>query len=168
MEPLGLNSEVPTVQAGSIWGKNMVDIIRLRNPNAFQLPELEEFVQTALRNIRYGTPKAKMMESLTEEHIGVLLARQDGEWCGLAWVDNGAWERDGVAAVLHFYSTGGKVVRETLIAAVVEFARSAGADKLLAWDMNQKPGAFGRIFRSAGPVKEVMRAYEFDLSKARV
>lgn len=38
---------------------------------------------------------------------------------------------------------------------------------LLAWDMNRKARAFQRIFKSAGPSKEVIRAYEFDLSQAK-
>lgn len=146
----------------------MIDVIRLRNPNAFLLPEVEELIQTAMKNVPYKTPREKLVESVMEDHLALLMAREGDDWKGMAWVDSGAWKSDGVATVLHFYSTGGKHVREALIKAVVEFAREAGAEKLLAWDMNRKAGAFARIFRSAGPVKEVMRAYEFDLSRARV
>lgn len=146
----------------------MVDIIDLKNPNAVLLPDVSEFLDKAFKSVSYSTPKDKMSRAIGVDGTAIFLAREEGKWSGMAWVEGESWRDDNTALVLHFYSCGTRSTKEALIKAVVDFARESGAEKLLAWDMNRKPGAFARTFRSAGTVKETMRAYEFDLNNARV
>lgn len=150
----------------------MIDIIRVRNPAAFLIPEIQQLVEDALATIPSRQAKVArniLPETVSEDETGLYLARIDGEWKGLAWVRNSDREDDKSALVLHFYCRkAGRGVREALVEAVVNHAREGGMETLTAWDLNRRPRAFQRIFRSAGPSKEVIRAYEFDLKGARV
>lgn len=150
----------------------MTEIIRLRNANALHLPEIANLVREAFTSRRNVVPFERMTQkfyqSIEDDNHAIFLARrgQQFTWDGLAWLDLAAWKDDGIAVVLHFYATGGRDVREALVEALVTTAKAHGADRLFTWDANHKPAAFPRLFRSAGPAKEVMRAYEFDLSQA--
>lgn len=145
----------------------MIETMRVRNPAALVIPEIEQLVNDAFANVGYKAAKNHLPESIPEDHVGFFLARADGEWKGLAWVRNSQRDDDKSALVLHFFCRrAGRGVREALVKAVVDFAKEGGMDTLVAWDINRKARAFQRIFKSAGPSKEVVRAYEFDLKGA--
>lgn len=145
----------------------MVDIIRVRNPAAFLIPEIELLIDDAFANVTCDAARNALPESIREDHVALYLARIDDEWKGLAWVRLSTRDDDKSATVLHFYCRkAGRGVREALVKAVVDFAKAGGMETLMAWDINKKPRAFQKLFRSAGPSKEVVRAYEFDLKGA--
>ena len=145
----------------------MVEILRVRNPAALLVPEIEKLVDDAFLNVGCKAAKNFLPESIPEDRVGLFLARVEGEWKGLAWVRNSEREDDKSAVVLHFFCRrAGRGVREALVKSVVDFAKAGGMETLMAWDINRKPRAFQRIFKSAGPSKEVVRAYEFDLKGA--
>lgn len=145
----------------------MTDIIPIKNPLAAQLPDLKALFADAFETVRVEAALPRFLESIGQPDHEILALRHNGEWKGLAWLQHPAGEDGGTTTVLHFYSKGGVKCREALIKGVVEAAKTFGSTKLVAWDMHKKPKGFARIFRSAGPVKEVIRAYEFDLSEAR-
>jgi len=145
----------------------LIEILRMRNPAALSIPEIEKLVDDAFGNVTNRAARNHLPESIQDANVGVFLARLGSEWKGLAWVRNSTREDDPSAVVLHFFCRkAGRGVREALVGAVVDFAKGGGMETLMAWDMNRKARAFQRIFKSAGPSKEVVRAYEFDLSQA--
>lgn len=145
-----------------------IEVLRLRNPAALEIPELVELFDAAFANVTNRTAKKIMKESVADEDTGIFLARIGTEWKGMAWVRNSTRADDKSALVLHFFCRkAGRGVREALVKAVVDFAKEGGMTTLTAWDMNRKARAFQRIFKSAGPSKEIIRAYEFDLSQAK-
>lgn len=144
-----------------------ITILRMRNPAALAIPEIEQLIEDAFANVACRAAKNALPESLEEERTALFLARIGPTWKGLAWVRNSGREDDKSALVLHFFCRrAGRGVREALVKAVVDFAKEGGMDTLMAWDINRKARAFQRIFKSAGPSKEVVRAYEFDLRGA--
>jgi hypothetical protein len=146
----------------------MIDIIRVRNEKALELDDIATFMDAVFESARDPRAQRRMKEFLPDDRHAIYLARLDNEWKGFAWVAQPEDDEDDIATVLHFYCKGGKFVRDSLVENVVKFAREGGATRLLAWDLNKKPRAFARLFKAAGPVREIIRAYEFDLKEARV
>lgn len=145
----------------------MIETIRVRNPLAFEIPEIQQLIDDAFANVTNKAVKRLAPDSVTEDNVGFFLAKIDGVWKGMAWVQNSTIDDDRTALVVHlFCRRAGRGVREALVKAVVDFAKEGGMETLMAWDINRKARAFQRIFKSAGPSKEVVRAYEFDLRGA--
>ncbi len=149
----------------------MIETIRVRNPMAFEIPEIQELMTDAFANVTNKAVKSYAPESIEDPNVGLFLAKDTdtAEWKGMAWVRNSDRDDDRSALVIHFFSRrAGRGVREALVREVVNFAKAGDMETLMAWDINRKARAFQKIFKSAGPSKEVIRAYEFDLSQAEV
>jgi len=137
---------------------------------AFEIPEIQKLMDDAFANVTNKVVKSYAPASVEEDNVGFFLAKDTttGEWKGMAWVRNSHFDGDKSALVIHFFcKRAGRGVREALVADVVRFAKEGGMETLMAWDINRKARAFQKIFKSAGPSKEVMRAYEFDLRGAK-
>jgi hypothetical protein len=145
----------------------MIETIHLRNPAALNLPDIEAFVNQAFSGVANPIILPRFLESVGVQNNDILLVRSNGKWKGLVWMEHHFDPDYPQTVVLHFYCRGGSLVREALVEGVVTGAKVVGSRTLFAWDMNRKGQAFQRLFRSAGPSKEVIRAYEFDLSEAR-
>lgn len=146
-----------------------IELLYIKNPNAIDLDEIKPFIERAFTGVKLTpNPISRLAEAIPLPHTTLILMREDGEYKGLAWLAHPQREDDVSTTVLHFYCERvGQIARERLIKAVVQSAKENGASKLFAWDLHRKPRAFAKIFKSAGPVEEVIRAYEFNLDEAR-
>ena len=107
----------------------------------------------------------ELVEYIEQPIMGLFLTREGTEFTGLALLENCPSALSPGCLVLHFYNAGSAAARKLLIQAVIDFARSGGYDKIRGCDINHKPEAFARLFRSAGPAVELGQFFEFQLPK---
>lgn len=144
-----------------------VNVVRIRDAQAMLDPPLfnlfrEALMSNPLSDVRAGIPQ--VMNVIHLPHVGVLCARENGEWQSLALVELAKGLTDG-AIVLHFFNRGSSAARNVLIAGVLQFAKEGGAKRLFGIDMNGNLAAFRRVFRAGNPVKEHGALVEFDLTE---
>lgn len=141
-------------------------LFRVTSPRAFMLADLQSFVIKALASAP-TMPDAhaallELVEYIDQPAIGLFLVRQDDKFVGLALVENNFSALSPGCHVLHFYNVGGAASRKLLIQAVIAFSQAGGLNKIRGFDINNRPAAFARLFRAAGPARELARIYEFE------
>lgn len=144
----------------------MTEVLRIRNPNAFDLEPIQKLMEAAYAGHSFVEPELAVEElrpTVHREDVAFLVGREKGALKAMA-VAQWPGPKASQCVVKHFHNKGSKALREQLIHAVVDFAKAGGYEKLVAFDANSKPRSFQRLFRPAGPSREIGRAYEFDLT----
>jgi hypothetical protein len=104
----------------------------------------------------------ELVDYIDQPAIGLLLTRKADKFTGLALCENNTSALSPGCHVLHFYSAGDAESRKLLIQGVMAFAQAGGMKKIRGFDINNQPEAFARLFRAAGPARELARIYEFE------
>lgn len=144
----------------------MTEVLRIRNPNAFDLEPIQRLMEAAYAGHNSVEPELAVEDlrpNVHREDVAFLVGREKGALKAMA-VAQWPGTKAPACVVKHFHNRGSKALREQLIAAVVDFAKAGGYEKLVAFDANKRPRAFQRLFQLAGPSREIGRAYEFDLT----
>lgn len=166
--PQDQNSKEATDQAGSAWAS----AIRVLNPAAFYLPDFTQLVLDALSKsplVRDSEAALfEIIEHLGDPRRGVLVAREAGEYVGVAIVENGSSALSPGTVVLQFHNRGSADARKALIEAIAGFAREGGNARIWGIDANQRPAGFARLFRALGPVETHGQLFSFDLTEGEV
>jgi hypothetical protein len=140
-------------------------LLRISNPRAFLVPDIQSFILKSLATSPImPDAEAALLELVSYVELklmGLFLVREDGKYTGMVLVENNPSALSPGCTVLHFYNEGGAAARKALIQAAIDFAKSGGFTKIRGIDINQRPGAFARLFRAAGPVKAIGGFYEF-------
>jgi hypothetical protein len=128
-------------------------LFRVTSPRAFMLADLQQFVIKALTTAP-TMPDAhaallELVEYIDQPAIGLFLVRRDDKFVGLALVENN-------------FSALSPDSRKLLIQTVMAFSQAGGLNKIRGFDINNRPAAFARLFRAAGPARELARIYEFE------
>lgn len=146
-----------------------VKVLRVQNPQAFELPYLSDLLNAALDSSRLAGEGAReeVLSRVTDPRFGLFVGRQGDEYKALAIAMYSPSALAPGCSVYQFYNKGRRPLREALIRAVVEFAREGGYDRLITADTNKRPRSFPRMFASAGKVNEVGRTYAIDTTEGR-
>jgi hypothetical protein len=140
-------------------------LLRISNPRAFLIPEIQNFILKSLATSPImpdaGAALMELVNYIELSILGLFLIREDGKYVGMALAENNPSALSPGCTVLHFFNEGSGDARKALIQAVIDFARAAGFTKIRGIDINQRPGAFARLFSAAGPVKVIGGFYEF-------
>lgn len=140
-------------------------LLVVRQPLQLFDPGLYELVLAALKSNPLADVKGGVLELMAaagQQGAGIIAIREGDDWKGITIVNVGKGLVNG-ATVLHFHCVGAGRVRAALVRALTTFARAHGATRLFGIDVNNKPGAFVRLFGEIGPAKEYGRLVEFDL-----
>lgn len=141
-------------------------LFRVTSPRAFMLADLHQFVLKALSTSPIiADPQAavlELVEYIDQPAIGLFLVRDGVKFTGLALCENNFSALSPGTHVLHFYNEKDTASRKLLIQAVIAFSRAGGLNKIRGFDINNQPEAFARLFRAAGPARELARIYEFE------
>ncbi len=144
-------------------------LLRIQNPRAFLMPDLNAFVLRALSSSTIiKAPAAALLELVDYvEHpgAGVYVVREGSEYVGLLLIEHSGSAFTPGCTVLHMHNAGSTEARKKLVDAAVAFARDHGASQLWGVDTNSKPGAFARLFKAAGPAVNRGCLFEFDTSE---
>jgi hypothetical protein len=140
-------------------------LLRISNPRAFLIPEIQGFILKSLATSPImPDAEAALLELVNYiqlQIMGLFLVREGGKYTGLVIAENNPSALSPGCTVLHFYNEGSANTRKALIQAVIDFAEAGGFTKIRGIDINQRPEAFARLFRAAGPVKAIGGFYEF-------
>lgn len=142
-------------------------LIHITSPRVFMIADLHNFIVKALATSPM-IPDAQaavleLIEYIDKSVIGLFVVAQDQKFVGLMLAENSHSALSPGCSVLHFYNEGGADSRKLLIQSAMAYARSGGFDKIRGFDINQKPAAFARLFKAAGPSKVIGPLIEFDM-----
>lgn len=157
------SSNTPTDQAGSAPASTLIRII---NPRALLLPDLQSFVLKALSTAALIEDAAaatfEMIDLIASPSYGLFVVREGTEYKGLAIVESCQSTFTTGCVVIHFYSKGTAETRKALMQAVRDFATVNGHHKIWGFDTNHKPRAFARLFKAMGTPKSVGEVFQFE------
>lgn len=128
----------------------MIEILRIRNGLAFNLPSLDAMMRRALASdpliVNVNDAMKEIRGQLGDENFALFVAQENGTWAGalLAGYGRSAFNRGCV--VLHVHNEGSREALNAMVEALVEYARDGGYDRIIGMDMNAKPRGFKRLF----------------------
>lgn len=150
----------------------MTDVVRLRNPNAFDLESIESLIERALETNSMVEDVDLAMAELRRALVagfdsGAIFLANDGQrWCGVALVQLGASAFAPYCSVLHLYNEGPPPVVRALVRTIVDFAVDNGYDTIVGVDRSEKSRGFVRLFGSLiGPAQTTGRGYMFKVTR---
>ncbi len=144
-------------------------LLHIMNPQAFLLPDLQQFMMKALSTAAFLSALDALLElssAVLNPNIGLFIVMDEDRYVGMALAGNSTTALAPGCAVLHIYNKGG--TRESLkllTGALIEFAQAHGNTSIRGIDTNHKPRAFVKLFEEAlGPSTAKGQAFEFDIS----
>ncbi len=150
----------------------MAKAFRVRDPAAFDIPEIGNFVERALASNRLirDVPAAleELKGSVERSDLGVFLVgdmdKQD--WRGFIFAQASGSAFNPACVVIHFFNEGDADDRSALVRALDSFAREMGHDTIVGIDTNDKPRAFGKLFASLGAPEYGGQVFIFDMTES--
>lgn len=149
----------------------VIDVVRLRNPNALNLPPISDLFRAAFcANPRvpvdYNTALPDFRNMVSEDRFGVFLGFENGPKA-LGVVELPHSRIFPFPTVLTMYSSGTRELTKTLISSGVDFIRSHGYTK--AWAVNASQHTDPVWLRAFGstPGTPIGSLVEFDLADPR-
>lgn len=144
----------------------MIEGFHVRNAAAYVLPDIREFVLRAFDSGSLVGPEDAVVELATNaenQHLQVMMWREDGEWRGLAVVILPVSRLMPHASVLHFYNAGSAALRRAMVDKIVTVVREAGYGTIETLHLKGKDAAFERLWRSAGKVTRAGSYFTIDI-----
>lgn len=146
-----------------------ITLLRIQNPRAFLVPDLNAFVLRALgTSPMVDDPAAALLELVDyveDARAGVFVVRHGADYVGLALAECSGSAFAPGCNVLHFYNAGPPEARKRLVDAIAGFAREHGTLRIWGVDINQRPKGFVKLFEALGPATLRGHLYELDLSE---
>lgn len=162
-----------TGQIGWTWGdNNMAKAFRVRDPAAFKIPEIRDFVTKALETDRLIKDVPAALEELKQvasrDDLGVFLIgdRDKQEWRAFMFAQSSASAFNPACVVIHFYNGGDNEDRVAMVRALDSFARQMGHETIIGIDSSNKPRAFGKLFSSLGAPEYGGQVFIFDMRES--
>ena len=141
----------------------MIDVLRIQNPAALQLPAIRNLLRTALSTNTLIEDVEEALDELdywvVRSHAGLYIVRERGSWVGMGFAQRGESAFAPYVSVVHVYNRGSTAALAALQKALVDFAREGGYSKGLTLDMNGNPEAFQVLFGKAGRLEPIGTAY---------
>jgi hypothetical protein len=143
-------------------------LLRVLNPRAFLLPDLNAFILKALGSSPLTEdPQAALLELVDAIHhpgLGLFVVREGSQLKGLALCENNTSAMSPGCMVLHFYAPGAQEARKALLGAIADFARAGGNSKIWGIDVNCRGKGFARMFKALGAPTVRGQLFEFDVT----
>jgi hypothetical protein len=147
-------------------------LLRVLNPRAFLIPDLNAFVLKALSSSPLTEdPEAAMLELVDMvEHpaLGLYVVREGAAYTGLALCQNNSSAMNPGCMVLHFYAPRAPEARKALLDAIADFARAGGNAKIWGIDVNCRGKGFARMFKALGAPAVRGQLFEFDVTSGEL
>lgn len=148
----------------------MVEIIRLTQRAALELPDIKELLTTAFSSNMLIKDVEKAIAEISSEidrdALGLFIAGEDSKWTGLVFAQNSKSAFNPSCVVLHFYCKGSKEARNGLVQALFDYAISGGNDRILGIDTNDKPKGFAKLFGALGTPTKSGSVFIFDMTES--
>lgn len=161
-QPQDQSSNTPTAPAGSL----PVSLIRISNPRAFFILDLQAFVLKALTTAALiedaEQAMIEMLDLVMSDNYGLFVVREGSKYVSLVVVESVRSSFTKGCVVIHFYNVGSAAARKLLIQGIQQFATANGQTKIWGFDTNHKPRAFARLFRALGAPKSVGEVFQFE------
>ncbi len=141
-------------------------IARLTNATHFQHAPLREFLLSALRTDPLIERPDQALDELalrvSDAACGVYVGANDAAPVALLVVDANKSEFSRAVVVIHIYNRGGVRMLRDLFRAMESFKDEHGLARVHGIDINQRPGAYRRLFRlGSWRAKPVGTFYQF-------
>jgi hypothetical protein len=147
-------------------------LLRVLNPRAFLIPDLNAFLVTALASSPLTEdPESALLELVDlVQHpaLGLFVVRESNKYVGFALCENNSSALSPGCMVLHFYSPNAPEARKSLLDAIADFARGGGHTKVWGFDVNCKARSFARMFKALGAPTVRGQIFEFDLTEGEL
>lgn len=147
-------------------------LLRIQNPRAFLMPDLNAFVMKALSSSPLiedaDLALVELVDYVAYPQAGLYLVREGNQYVALALIEHTGSALTSGCTVLHFYNRGSHEARKALIDAIAGFARDRGTVKIWGIDINLRPKGFVKLFKALGPATARGHLYELDLSEGEV
>jgi hypothetical protein len=150
----------------------MAKAFRVRDPAAFDIPEIRVFVERALASNRLIRDVPAALEELKQiadrPELGLFLVGDMGkqDWKGMVFAQSSASAFNPACVIIHFFNDGDADDRGALIRALDSYARETGHDTIVGIDTNDKPRAIGKLFASLGAPKYGGQVFIFDMKES--
>ena len=150
----------------------MAKAFRVRDPLAFDIPQIKGFVERALATNKLirDVPAAveELKQQVSRADLGVFLVgdMDTHDWRGMLFAQASRSAFNPACVVIHFVNEGDDNDRGALIRALDSFAREMGNDTIVGIDTNNKPRAFGRLFSSIGAPEYGGEVFIFDMRES--
>lgn len=142
-------------------------VIRLRNPAAFDLPEIQSLFVRAFDHPNYPPPDGIVSElktTLRNPGLIVLVAHEDHVYTSLAVMFLPATRLMDEPSVYHVYNEGSVGAKNRLVDAMVETLRENGYTSARTANQSAADPVFERVFRRAGTLTRLGSLYRVDFS----
>lgn len=145
-----------------------IEVIRVRNPAAFEVDQIAEILQRALDTNKLIEDHEAALDELKhmvrDPRVALLVAADGLEYKGVALATSNNSALSPCCRVLHIYNRGGPKTLVALTRAVKDFAVESGHDRVIGTNVNGKPAAYERLFgRRAEGVKTLGQTYIFEI-----
>lgn len=150
----------------------MAKAFRVRDPAAFRIPEIREFLEDALASDQLvGDVAAAIKElelSASRADLGIFLVgdQEEQDWRGFLFAQSSKSAFNPACVVIHIHNAGDGDDRAALVRALDSFARENDHDRIIGIDTNNKPRAFGRLFASLGTPRYGGEVFIFDTQES--
>lgn len=142
-------------------------IIRVANPAALDLPEINDLLTEAFAtnaDIPPETALSELRRILTSPNVALFLAREGENYVSMALVFVPTTRFSSAVQVYHIFNRGGRRTLDALADAVVDITRKNGYDAIETVNTDGRDMAFARLFgKAATPtIKGTLFRFEID------
>lgn len=139
----------------------MIEIVRLMNPKALDVPEIEKLFTDALKGSLFAggdfaSAKEEFRSFITDPKAGVFVGIEGGSFKALGVILLPQGKLLPVPQVLHFYNSGSLALKHSLMREGVDFMKEKGYNTFWAFNANGiREDLWFRAFRGAGKVNKI-------------
>ena len=145
-----------------------ISIIRLVNPAAFEMVDIQQLVADAFAD-SYANDTDHIIDQLVRyvmnPNICILAGQEDLKWRALCIITPANFLPE--PQVFHFYVDGSSNLRKALVDSMVEWIKGEGYNGFWTSNINgeNKDAAFKRLFKRIGKAEKMGTIFRFEVNQ---